>query len=86
MATQPKPRNNPHLSQYVTQQQAASALHVDVKTIRRMISKRELPAVKVGVLPPGRVKDTRLLRIPADALDAILSPVQPLPDNPWGGK
>lgn len=32
MATQPKPRNNPHLSQYVTQQQAASALHVDTKT------------------------------------------------------
>lgn len=63
------------LCQYVTIQQAASALHVDPKTIRRRIADGTLPAFRVGIRRPGTLRDTRSIRIPADALAAILSPV-----------
>lgn len=77
------------LCQHVTIKHAASALNVDPKTIRRRIADGTLPAFRVGIRRPGTLRDTRPIRIPADALAAILSPVAtPTADtrNLRGGK
>jgi excisionase family DNA binding protein len=77
------------VQQYISLQEAASALHVDTKTVRRLVARGILPAVKIGARKPGALKDTRLVRIPADALASILSPITtPAIDagNPWGAK
>jgi excisionase family DNA binding protein len=63
------------LASYCTVQEAAGALAVDHKTIRRMIARGELPAVRVGARPAGAIRDTRPIRIPVDALAAALHPV-----------
>lgn len=62
-------------AQYVTIQHAAAALAVDTKTIRRRIADGTLPAVRVGARRPGALRDTRPIRIPADALATIVEPV-----------
>lgn len=50
------------MSEYITINQAASALAVSTKTIRRMIARGDLPAKRIG---------TQIVRIPADALDSL---------------
>ena len=60
---------------YVTIAEAATALAVDSKTIRRRISDGTLPAVRVGFRRPGTLRDTRPIRIPAEAVVTILTPV-----------
>ena len=86
MASKPQPAP---VQQYISLQEAASALHVDTKTVRRFIARGLLPAVKIGTRKPGALKDTRLVRIRADALASILSPITtPATDagNPWGAQ
>lgn len=65
------------LGSYVTIADAATALAVDQKTIRRKIAAGELPAFKVGASNPGTARDTRLVRIPAVALSGLLEPIVP---------
>ncbi len=48
------------LSEYITINQAASALSVSSKTIRRRIADGTIPAKRIG---------TRMVRIPSHALD-----------------
>lgn len=62
-------------AQHLTIRDAADALAVDPKTIRRRIADGSLPAVRIGTRRPGTVRDTRPIRIPADALAAIVEPV-----------
>lgn len=50
------------MSEYITINQAASALSVSTKTVRRMIDRGDLPAKRIG---------TRMVRIPAHVLDGI---------------
>ena len=45
------------------------------KTIRRKIASGEIEAYRVGKRRPGTLRDTRKIRIPAEALDALLTPV-----------
>jgi excisionase family DNA binding protein len=52
-------------SNLITLQDAAGRLSLSTKTVRRLISRGELPARKIGA---------RIL-IPADALDALGRPV-----------
>lgn len=51
---------------YVSISEAADRLSVSTKTIRRYIAKGELPAVRIA---------GHLIRIPADALDALGRPL-----------
>lgn len=62
-------------AQHVTIRDAAEALAVDPKTIRRRIADGSLPAVRIGTRRPGTVRDTRPIRIPADALATIVEPI-----------
>jgi excisionase family DNA binding protein len=50
------------VSEYITITQAASALSVSTKTVRRMIDRGDLPAKRIG---------TRMVRIPSHVLDGI---------------
>lgn len=60
------------LPQHLTIQRVAEILDVDPKTIRRRVSDGSLPAVRVGSRRPGTLRDTRPIRIPADALTALV--------------
>ncbi len=52
--------------EYLTMREAADRYHVSVMTLRRRIRSGLLPAVHCG---------SKLIRIPAQALDAIFTPV-----------
>ena len=65
------------LGSYITIAEAATALALDRKTIRRKIATGELPAFKVGASRPGSIRDTRPVRIPMVALSTILEPIAP---------
>ncbi len=67
--------NPADLAKYITIDQAAAALAVDRKTIRRKIARGELPAVRIGTRTPGTVRDIRPIRIQAAAIHAILEPI-----------
>ena len=54
------------IQQYVTIQDAADRLSISVKTIRRMIARGELRAVRVG---------KRMVRVDVASLDAIGRPL-----------
>lgn len=74
----PAPKSAPatsHLGPHLTIKAAAAALAVDPKTVRRRITDGTLPAVRVGVRRPGTLRDTRPIRIPADALATLVEPV-----------
>ena len=58
---------------YVTLQAAAARYHVSVGTLRRRIRTGALPAVRCGA---------RLIRVPADALERLFTPV---PNSTWWG-
>ena len=60
-----------HPVEYLTLQEAAERYHVSVMTLRRRIRTGALPAVRSGA---------RLIRIPAEALDAMFTPV---PNSTW---
>ncbi len=49
-------------AQYLTTSEAASALGVSTKSIRRLIASGDLPAKRIGA---------RMIRIPSDALDGL---------------
>ena len=57
------------MSEYLTPKQAADELKVDRQTIYRMIADGRLPAERLG---------KRELRIPRQALSALLKPVNPV--------
>lgn len=57
--------------EYLTLQEAADRYHVSVMTLRRRIRSGALPAVHNG---------TRLIRIPAPALEDLFTPV---PNATW---
>lgn len=63
------------MPQHVSIQTAAAVLDVNPKTVRRMIAAGALPAVRVGTRRPGTLRDTRRIRIPADALASLVEPV-----------
>ena len=74
--TQPVERETSTLvPPYVTIANAADALSVDRKTIRRLIASGELPAVRIGNRTPGTIRDVRPIRIPAHAIAEMLEPV-----------
>lgn len=50
------------MSEYITIQQAASALSVSTKTIRRMIDRGDLAAKRIG---------SRMVRIPSHVIEGI---------------
>lgn len=52
--------------EYLTMREAADRYHVSIMTLRRRIRSGILPAVHCG---------SKLIRIPAQALDAIFTPV-----------
>ena len=52
--------------EYLTMREAADRYHVSVMTVRRRIRAGKLPAVQCG---------SKLIRISAQALDAIFTPV-----------
>ena len=56
------------MSEYVTPKEAVELLKVDRQTIYRMIGEGRLPAERLGM---------RGLRIPREALAAVLRPVKP---------
>lgn len=56
------------MSEYVTPKEAALVLKVDRQTIYRMVSDGRLKAERLGA---------RGLRIPREALSAVLRPVKP---------
>ncbi|MGV8850321.1 MAG: helix-turn-helix domain-containing protein [Propionibacteriaceae bacterium] len=57
--------------EYLTLREAADRYHVSVMTLRRRIRTGDLPAVHCG---------KKLIRIPAQALDEIFTPV---PNATW---
>lgn len=57
--------------EYLTLQEAADRYHVSVMTLRRRIRSGALPAVHSG---------SRLIRIPANALEQLFTPV---PNATW---
>jgi excisionase family DNA binding protein len=63
MITQP---TAPDQVEYLTMREAADRYHVSVMTLRRRIQSGKLPAVHCG---------SKLIRISAQALDAIFTPV-----------
>ena len=63
MITQPAV---PDHVEYLTMREAAHRYHVSVMTLRRRIWTGTLPAVHCG---------SKLIRIPAQALDALFTPV-----------
>ncbi|GAB6857649.1 excisionase family DNA-binding protein [Microbacterium xylanilyticum] len=62
-------------SELLTVQAAAARLSLAPYTIRRLIADGALRAYKVGPEPVGKLRDVRPLRIPADAVEALLHPV-----------
>lgn len=50
------------LEQYVSIQEAADALSVSTRTVRRAISSGELPSIRLG---------SRVVRVPASALEQL---------------
>ena len=56
------------MSEYLTPKQVAEELNVDRLTVYRMIRDGQLPASRVG---------KRGLRIPREAVAAVLKPVKP---------
>lgn len=75
--------NTTALAVYVTISQAAAALAVDPKTIRRYIADGSIPAVRLGSRVPGSIRDTRAIRIPAAAIEQALHPVAAGGDVRW---
>lgn len=53
----------------LTLDQAADELGTSLRTVRRLVSSGQLPAVKVG--------NSRLVRVDRDDLDKLLKPVTP---------
>ncbi|MGK0721937.1 helix-turn-helix domain-containing protein [Leucobacter sp. W1478] len=53
---------------YISISEAARRINLCTKTVRRMISRGELPARRFG---------KRIIRIPADALDDLGRPIAP---------
>jgi excisionase family DNA binding protein len=53
----------------LTLDQAADELGTSLRTVRRLVSTGQLPAVKVG--------NSRLIRVDRDDLDKLLKPVTP---------
>jgi excisionase family DNA binding protein len=57
------------MSKKLTLDQAADELGTSLRTVRRLVSTGQLPAVKVG--------NSRLIRVDRDDLDKLLKPVTP---------
>lgn len=57
----------PTLTDHVSIQDAASALAVSTKTVRRLIARGDLPAKRIGL---------RMIRIPVAALDGLGRDIQ----------
>ncbi len=66
------------IQQHVTIQHVAGLLDVHPRKVRAMIADGTLPAVRVGARRPGTIRDTRRIRIPLDAVTAVVEPVSAL--------
>jgi len=61
--------------EFCSLQTAARRYDCSVKLLRRLIAAGDLPAIKIGTRPPGRLRDVRPIRVRVADVESLMHAV-----------